>query len=660
MGKTVVVLKFVLFATALSISTTTTTMSVENKSTFKAAKNPYLESLGHDILVNNVFPYLSEDDLNTLGHMSPILKQFVDDPAVWHDLFYRTFGTQPNPFTAYNWPEMYRWRSKAGLYTWGEEGNGRLGYRLDTPNFPQDILTPSRFPHGVCRPHKVDSLTNIVISDIVTGGFWSAILTAKGEIYGIGELTDYQNVPNYSQGTRRDRDLFDRLRGGADFPIMLPQMRIGGVINRGHNPTPDSGVGNARNFPLTPHRPRIDHPNVRESPTNTDNSSSNPNLTNNIVLPNMDNFEDLSAFEPQSTSQNHDDEDDGIDYTEGYISSERVRSKLLDVMSFRKIRFTAFGGGGRMHLLGLDTDHNIWTWDRLFGAPGVKLDLDFNQHRKKPLEVRKLSAAWNCNAALVEGHGLTVWYDIGKAQILAKTRTEQKAWKEEEKSYKVTTTVIPHTNQRKGSPDYVVDFHAGDGYIVYLTEEGKLFRVSTRNPESIRTGGRTPLTAFDETLQSVFKKTLETQPSIAQSIADDYKPKFVRVRGGYKYIAAISDSDNVLYAEALDNYGRGLNNPEAPAELQNVGCISIAAGDYHFLALLKGGKLLSWGSESQRCGSLGLGNDQAKIAVGGVLRGADFVVSRPTPVQTPGKVLAIAAGGWQSSAIITTENIEEK
>lgn len=33
------------------------------------------------------------------------------------------------------------------------------------------------------------------ISDLVCGGYWSAILSADGDIYGIGELDDYLHIP---------------------------------------------------------------------------------------------------------------------------------------------------------------------------------------------------------------------------------------------------------------------------------------------------------------------------------------------------------------------------------------------------------------------------------------------------------------------------------
>lgn len=77
------------------------------------------------------------------------------------------------------------------------------------------------------------------------------------------------------------------------------------------------------------------------------------------------------------------------------------------------------------------------------------------------------------------------------------------------------------------------------------------------------------------------------------------------------------------------------------------------------MALLRGAVNVL-GMECQKCGDLGLGGTEAKshIRQGEFVRG-DFIVKEPVEVKTPGKVVAIAAGGWQSSAIITTDIDEE-
>ncbi|VVT54215.1 uncharacterized protein SAPINGB_P003964 [Magnusiomyces paraingens] len=630
-------------------------------------KKMYLESLGHDILVNHVFPYLSEKDIMTLAGMSSVLHNYANDPAVWHDLYFKTFGMQPNPFTEFNWPEMYRWRRHAALYTWGEGNNGRLGYNILDGFIPQEALTPERFPRGVSLPQKVPGLDKMVISDVVTGGYWTAILTATGDIYGIGELGSRPwDLPDYSGSNDNDRSVFDNLRqGGPVGPVIsrfLWPFRVGGVIDRGVDPAPDLGVGNnsARNFPLTPHRPRIDRP-AHLSMPQTRNPNEEPDdeaqpFTSNIVLPGEEN---MSAFTQDQVKQEKGD-NDGINYQERVGMSQRINSKFLETLSPKKVEFVGLGGGGRTHLLGLDKEYNVWVWDKLFNAPGTKVELDFNQGVVKPLKINKLAAAWNCNAALVDGKGLVVWWDgFGHSQLLAETKKQEKDWKRQGKTGEVVqTTVVPLTDQGLDSPDRVVDFHAGDKFIIYATASGKLYRVRTNNRESIVGEGREELKEFQSLLQKEFEAGLSDKERAALTAED--RPKFDRVRGGYKFVAALSNSDHVVYADALEGDGAKLKKPEAPAILQNAGCISVAAGDHHLLALLRGGRLMSWGMECQKCGDLGLGGTEAKshIRQGEFVRG-DFIVKEPVEVKTPGKVVAIAAGGWQSSAIITTDIDEE-
>ena len=159
-----------------------------------------LESLGHDILIDNVFPYLDEQDIMALRTTSKALGQFTLDPSVWHDQYFKTFGLQPNPFTTYKWPEMYRWRSKAGMFTWGQSSSGRLGYSYGEVS---EADWSSGMARGICRPHAVPQLANsMVVSDVAGGGFSFSILTAQGKIFAIGELHEYP-PRNLSRGRGR-------------------------------------------------------------------------------------------------------------------------------------------------------------------------------------------------------------------------------------------------------------------------------------------------------------------------------------------------------------------------------------------------------------------------------------------------------------------------
>lgn len=681
-----------------------------------------LEYLGHDVLVNGVFPYLSEKDIEALSKVSPLLKQYTEDPAVWHDLYFKTYGTHPNPFTVYNWPEVYRWRSAAKLYTWGSALNGRLGYLPSDPKIPDSFK--SRSPGfqtliGICRPYPVESLSDISISDIVTGGYWNAVLSSDGKIYGIGELHDRPKIPISNSQRQEFNRLFERphrdpmadqgngpfhFRVGGVFRNIFP-FRVGGVIGRTEEET-GSRLGSAArgNFPFTPHRPRIDNHRPPATTTSAENNDQNQseltNVQDHITQPpddapateQFDNTADWSFSQPQNIEDMRDiereaqrraeerekDPDGEIDYNSKCMNKERV--KELETLSENPIKFISLGGGGRTQLLALDSNHGIWAWDSLFCAPGTKLDFKFTDssfellnktassgennntdenksndqsYLDKPLKVSKLACGWNCCAALLENIGLTIWYGFDNLQKVPETKKERREWAKEEKSTEVYPILVPNTNFPPSSPYSIVDFHAGDKFIVYVTKEGKLYKVSTESRDTILNNPRRELTDFYEKLEKVIAETPNRDVD-KYSDTRFTKPKFVKVRGGYKYLAAMTDTDNVVCGDM--NTGQ----LQAPAELQNAGCISIAAGDYHILALLKGGNLYSWGCEPQGCGALGHGQfDNELSALGARKVNRDYILDTPKKVETPGKVLVIAAGGWHSAAVITTEDIKD-
>lgn len=107
-------------------------------------------------------------------------------------------------------------------------------------------------------------------------------------------------------------------------------------------------------------------------------------------------------------TETEEDENLGINYSTS--TSDRAKLKRLSVLTNQEVRFMELGGNGRTHLLALDSNNDVWVWDIAFCAPGSKLSLDFNEGQAKPRRILKLQASWNCNAALVEGVGLVVWY----------------------------------------------------------------------------------------------------------------------------------------------------------------------------------------------------------------------------------------------------------
>lgn len=143
-----------------------------------------------------------------------------------------------------------------------------------------------------------------------------------------------------------------------------------------------------------------------------------------------------------------------------------------------------------------------------------------------------------------------------------------------------------------------------DGYIVFTTDEDKIFCYQTSNTVSIQSG-IVPAGTSEPTELSTF---YPNNPQSPLGILD--------LQGSYRSFAVFTDSGSVLTASCtlLDRHfdprtehSSPLPSPDVIPGLQGKSVISIAFGDHHFLALHSYGVISSYGIECQSCGSLGLG-----------------------------------------------------
>lgn len=511
--------------------------------------------LGADIIESDIVPLLAPSDIKSLKLVSKSLYQLVEQSSfVWHELFKKTFGTTPTPFSMNKWPELYSIRAKGRFYSWGAMTGGRLG--LSSKDVPDDNLERQGFSVGVCKPTRVPGIDEI-LADVSAGGFSFQILTAGGDIYSTGSYhaahqtgpgpdeADYNEFQN--QIRHQESVLFNPINMSQRLNPLMP-IRIGGArpINRGPaTPMPGS-------FPSAPYQ-------IKEQ-----------------------------AQESKAKVENK------------FFVKERAQfdHKFVSVSS------------GRAHFIAMDNFGNVWSWDR--GDYGVKIrfnDPEGNNLISKGKFVLKALAGWDSSVVYIYNHGLVYWK---KRDSLKKDELEAAAHHR----------LIPNTGDITGSGK-VVDFMAGEGFIIYVTAEGKIYRNDMIGEESF--------------LLSKFQDYLKLN---GKSLA----PKFNRLSGSFRSFAAFSNEDLVLLGSKTSD------EPVIVDELQKRDCVSIAVGDYHFLALLRDGTVLSWGLESNFCGCLGLGKEPE----GATREGSSRRVRAPTQLDVGGgKVVAIAAAGWQSSAIIS-------
>lgn len=429
---------------------------------------------------------------------------------------------------------------------------------LSSKDVPTENLERQGFSSGVCKPTKVPGIEEI-LADVSAGGFSFQILTAHGEIYSSGSYhAGHQTGPGPDQSDYNEFQQQIRHQESVLFNPLNMSQRM--------NPVLPIRLGGVRHRPMNEEHP---HPLPGSFP-------SSP-----YQIPQDD------TPKPKSKVENR------------FLVKERAQfdTQFVSVSS------------GRAHFIAMDNTGNLWSWDR--GDYGVKLKF-VNQGgvdlKSQGRFVLKALAGWDSSVAYIYNYGLVYWK---KHEPLKKDQTEAKAHH----------VLIPNTGDING-PGKIVDFVAGEDFIIYVTLEGKIYRNDMIGEPSF------PLVKFQDYLKLNGK-----------SLA----PKFVRLSGSFRSFTAFSNEDLVLLGS------KNTDEPEIIDELQKVNCISVAVGDYHFLALLRDGTMLSWGLESNHCGCLGLG----KQPNGSIIEGGSKRVIKPTQIDAEGKVVAIAAAGWQSAAIIS-------
>ncbi|KAH3660441.1 hypothetical protein OGAPHI_007027 [Ogataea philodendri] len=276
-------------------------------------------------------------------------------------------------------------------------------------------------------------------------------------------------------------------------------------------------------------------------------------------------------------------------------------------------------GCGRSHFIGFDT-HNqrLFTWDSMGRLKkGVELALYFDDNNKITNEILMIRAGWSFSTCLVHNVGIVVW----------NRRENLKQVDGEYGPVRATVSVIDGTST-------ILDYIVLDSFLIYLTDNGDLYKVKLSGDFGSRIGSGKLLKEFQEYVDRH-----------SQQVGK--RPRFVRLSGSFDQFSAITNDDQVLFGN------RQSDHPKIYKELQHNSVISIAVGDYHYLALNKKGELYSWGRESHKNGCLGLGKLTDALSREGVREdGADIVVEHPIRVPIEGQVLAIAAGGWQSAALV--------
>lgn len=272
---------------------------------------------------------------------------------------------------------------------------------------------------------------------------------------------------------------------------------------------------------------------------------------------------------------------------------------------------------GRGHVLALSDSGRIWSWSNIeHGALHVKFlhaDIKETGVNGGSCSVKKVVAGWNKSSALVAGTGIVLWDPLQRAEGEAE---------DEDAALILQTCDVPNTsyrtfktNKQQAMPQIsdlsiaeeigeVVNYIVLENFVLLNTHLGKVFASKITWTDRYQE-------ASD--LVEIPLVELENEFTQDEAFASD-------VQGSFRSFAIFTRSGNVLTGNQdhlNDRWNHYFTPPGALlnpisglariAALQKTSVIQMAFGDYHYHALHAPGHITSYGTESEGCGSLGLG-----------------------------------------------------
>ena len=290
-------------------------------------------------------------------------------------------------------------------------------------------------------------------------------------------------------------------------------------------------------------------------------------------------------------------------YTSGVIDSRNGRLIGEATDHFRRLEYLTQStsainqfSSGRSHVLAL-TDHGqIISWDRINQKGLMVVSRSGTQFDGKPTRV---AAGWAESSAYLPRLGIVYWSPFRNDQ------TDEMV-----DGKPVQEKVIPGTARRATDTGYVeVLRHVVlEDFIVYITSQSKIYACCMRTDTPDQMEPSEPpfevpgFNAPDRQLKDVqgqfrkFSVFAATGEVLSGDV--DYLRGCAEVAREHPNVLGSGDWSTMTTLLA----SRPLDIPA----LQHTGVIALAYGDYHYQALHADGKITSYGTDSQSCGSLGL------------------------------------------------------
>ncbi|KIW33789.1 uncharacterized protein PV07_00613 [Cladophialophora immunda] len=294
---------------------------------------------------------------------------------------------------------------------------------------------------------------------------------------------------------------------------------------------------------------------------------------------------------------------DGKLYTTGSIDSMDGRVVGESSDHFRQLEYLTQStsairqfSSGRRHILALTDGGKILSWDRINAKGLMVFSRDGTDLGGRPTRV---AAGWAESSAYVPNIGIVYWSPLQNDQL-----DEMLDGKE------VKEKVVPGTAKRRTEAgDVEVLKHVVlEDYVVWITNESKVYACALHVDDSDQLGPTHPpfeLPGFDapgrelKDIQGQFHR-FGVFTATGEVLAGDmgYIRRCAEAVRNQPDLVSSSDWSTMTSLLA--------SRPQDVPAMQHTGVIALAYGDYHYHALHADGKITSYGTDSQSCGSLGL------------------------------------------------------
>jgi len=288
----------------------------------------------------------------------------------------------------------------------------------------------------------------------------------------------------------------------------------------------------------------------------------------------------------------------------------------------------ALAESGKLHVVDIDFTHSATV--------KLTLSYDAKEYPSKEHPILHFAVGWRHAAAVIEGIGLVVWKsDVPQPQIGDVNVKDR--------SCRARHIIRIEELDESASDTQIIGLMVGEGYLVYLTEAGTVYRVAL--DDEILEARDCPTSFFLENFHTT--------------------PKLSYLSGSFRHFGLFNTVGQVLIGNVTSKADEA---PVIMSDLQKRGIIGLSWGDWHGLALCEDGSILSWGKELRANGCLGLGyQDYADAQEKGLLIDAlSGEVVSTVPRRIPGFggeedkfAFCVAAAGWHSAALVANFKVQE-